>query len=380
MYPWVYAGKRFATKNPLPQEFDVFFFFPIYSIGGAEKVNAEIVKTFPDKKLIVFFTKKSKDQALLSYFQQPNVTIKDISEYTDNKKKYWDSFFWRGVCTEYINAQKKQPRVFIGQSNFGYKLLPHIKKEIRKTELIHNKVWQFAQVVLPYVPFIDCRIMIADFIKKSYIEYYKRLHYPKKFADRIKIIRNGISVPLNFQPKPEREKLNVLFVGRGSPEKRLPLLFNLIHTVAEQNLPFSFHLAGDFENEIPENIKDKLIWHGIVKDQKNMYDLHQESDVCILVSTFEGMPVSLMEAMANSSIPIATAVGGIPEIITHQQNGILISETNEQEIIDKIIEELNYLSKDKNYRNTLAHNAYLYAKQNFSLYTFRDAYRIALDL
>lgn len=380
MLPWVMAGKRFAKKNPLPDEYAVFFFFPIYSIGGAEKVNASIVTAFPDKKLLIFFTKKSKDAALLSFFQHPNVTIKDISAFTDNKKKYWKSFFYRGVCAQYINAQKNAPKVFVGQSNFGYKLLPHLKKGIYKVELIHNKVWQFAQVVLPYVPFIDKRIMIADFIKAAYIGYYQRLHYPQRFAERISIIRNGIDVPDSFFPKPEKPQLEIVFVGRGSPEKRLPLLFTLIQNSATQQLPFHFHLAGDFESEIPKTIKNNITWHGIIKDQETMYALHQKTDVCILVSTFEGMPVSLMEGMANSSIPVATAVGGIPEIITHRQNGILIYETEETKIVEEITAALKQIYHNRTLQNELSAQAYLYAKQNFSLEKFKTAYRAALEL
>jgi hypothetical protein len=48
------------------------FFFPGFAIGGAERVNAEIIKSFEDKKIIIFFTKNSPndwDETLFSNFQ-----------------------------------------------------------------------------------------------------------------------------------------------------------------------------------------------------------------------------------------------------------------------------------------------------------------------
>ena len=43
MYPFVLLGKCIALIKPLRQQYDVFFFFPSYGIGGAERVNAEIL-------------------------------------------------------------------------------------------------------------------------------------------------------------------------------------------------------------------------------------------------------------------------------------------------------------------------------------------------
>ena len=44
MFPFIILGKLIAKKTPLDKEYDIFFFLPDYAIGGAEKVNAEIIK------------------------------------------------------------------------------------------------------------------------------------------------------------------------------------------------------------------------------------------------------------------------------------------------------------------------------------------------
>lgn len=137
MYPFVLLGKIIATLYPLNDEYDVFLFFPGYAIGGAERVNAEIVKALADKKVIIFFTKNSPNDGMKHFFQLPHVTLKEINKWTDNKWIYWGNLLYRGICSQYINKQKSTPTVFIGQCNFAYKLTPHIKRSIKITELIH---------------------------------------------------------------------------------------------------------------------------------------------------------------------------------------------------------------------------------------------------
>ena len=119
MWPWVQAGKRRAKREPIPADFDLFCFFPSPSLGGAEKINAYVLDAFPDKKIMVVFTKKFRHESFIAYYRKENVAIADISERADNKNRYWLSFVERGKWSYYINSQSKKPSVFIGQCNFG---------------------------------------------------------------------------------------------------------------------------------------------------------------------------------------------------------------------------------------------------------------------
>ncbi len=63
-------------------------------------------------------------------------------------------------------------------------------------------------------------------------------------------------------------------------------------------------------------------------ERTDIVDILNASDFFVLSSDYEGLPISVLEAMAIGKPIIATAVGGVPELITHDVNGILVSPGN----------------------------------------------------
>ena len=59
-------------------------------------------------------------------------------------------------------------------------------------------------------------------------------------------------------------------------------------------------------------------------NQEQMNQMYAESDVFVLPSFGEGVPVVLMEAMSNEVPCISTYVNGVPELIEHKQSGLLV--------------------------------------------------------
>ncbi len=382
MWPFVQAGKRWAKKHPLREEYDIFFFFPIYGLGGAEKVNADIIECVIDRNVIIFFTRTSKDSTMLHLFEKEQVTIRDISKWTDNKWQYWNNFFYRGVCAYYINHQKKEPVVFNGQCNFAYKLFPHLRSAVLKIELIHNSFKRFAWVTFPYISFIDKRIMITDCHIHDHSKYYDELGISSAYKNKIIKILNRVEVPPFAGPKRTYENLlNVYYAGRGGPQKRIPLLLKAIEKCIALNLPVRFHLAGNFKDELPEFLLKQVSYHGEIKGGVAMTRFHQQMDVLMMTSAFEGFPMVIMEAMINGVVPISTAVDGVPEHINSGENGLLIyNAANEDGVVNQLVEHISYLCYNRDHLAKMSANAFNYALTTFSGEKFCHSYRTVMKL
>lgn len=377
MFPFILIGKLIARLSPLKQDYDVFLFFPGYAIGGAERVNAEILKCLDDKKVMVFFTKKSANQGMFHFFQLPHVAWRDISTWCDNKWLFGGNLIYRGICSTYINRQKKTPVVFIGQCNFGYKLTPHIRRSIAIHELIHMVDARFNWVWGPFVPFINTRILVGDIFIEKYTQLYQAMGIPETYTRRFKkIIYRLEYIPEQFTPRDFSLPLRVYYAGRGGPQKRVHLLVEIIRRCRALALPIEFHLAGSFQSELPQTLIDDGTYVGELQGGEAIYAFHRSHDILLMSSAFEGFPLVIMEAMAFGAVPLVPAIDAIPEHIKNGENGYLLpNAVDEAVLVDDAVERLRYLSEHPETLPSISKNAYEYAKTAFSAERFRLAYR-----
>jgi L-malate glycosyltransferase len=377
MLPFVLMGKIIAYLNPIDAEYDVFFFFPGFAIGGAERVNAEIIKSISDKKAIIFFTKKSPNSGMRHFFELPNITIKEIGFWTDNKWLYWFNFIYRGICSTYINKQKNKPIIFNGQSNFGYKISPYIKSDIKIIELIHMYDPRFTWVWAPFIKYIDTRILISETIKEKFRNCYEKNKIPLKYLESIVII----DYCLEFLPKELTKKnfdlpLKIYYAGRGGPQKRVGMIVRIIEKCRQLNLPVIFKLAGPFKDELPSELIDNDIYLGEIQGGEDMYKLHQQNDILLMTSAWEGFPIVIMEAMSFGSIPLVTDVDAIPDHLFECQNAFLLdSSKTEQEIIEEAIQKIEFIIENRNLLSNISKRAFEDVTSKFSPQKFRNRYR-----
>jgi glycosyltransferase involved in cell wall biosynthesis len=380
MFPFVLLGKLIAIKNPLQSEYDIYFFFPSFGIGGAERVNAEIIKSVSDQKVIIFFTKNSPNDGMKHFFDLPHVTMKEIDRWTDNKWMYWGNLMYRGVCSRYINAQKKEPVVFIGQCNFAYKLTPHIRRGIRIHELIHMYDPKFTWVWAPFVQFIDTRIIISKIIYEKFATCYKQQTIPLEYLNRFHTIRYCLEyLPTSFLERPFELPLKIYYAGRGGPQKRVWIIIDILRKCRELKLPIVFKLAGSFKDELPSDLIDDGTYIGELKGGEEMYQLHKTNDILLMTSAWEGFPIVVMEAMAFGAVPLVTSVDAVPEHITDGVNGFLLKEVNDEAaLVNETVDKIRWLVENRQALKTISASAYQYSTSNFSADTFIKEYRKVL--
>jgi glycosyltransferase involved in cell wall biosynthesis len=128
---------------------------------------------------------------------------------------------------------------------------------------------------------------------------------------------------------PNRGKdLEVLFLG-GSDTKRkgLPELLKAIPAIAERFPNARFRLVAVppdlVESVLPNEHCGRCIIEGWVTGREKSRRLAQ-ADLFVLPTHGEGMPIAILEAMAAGLPIVATDVAGIPDMVRHEQEGLLI--------------------------------------------------------
>jgi glycosyltransferase involved in cell wall biosynthesis len=121
-------------------------------------------------------------------------------------------------------------------------------------------------------------------------------------------------------------------------------------------------IGRDYETEKAEFLK-AIAKEGIyfLGEKSNVGDYLYASDVFCLSSRFEGLPISLLEAISCGCIPICTPVGGIKDIVQQEKTGYLSSDISEESYYHEIIKYLqNPYKIKKNYLTS-------YFLENYSL-------------
>ena len=378
--PFVWWGRMIAKPLSPGEEYDLFFFFPFYHIGGAEKVHAQIAAAMRNRKAVIFFTRKSSNAFFLEDFKSSGHRIIDISAFTDNKWKYWNNLVYRGIISSYINQQQKKKVVFNGQSNFGYKVSRWINEDIPQVELIHS-LSSFSYIRIPFLPFYRETVMISRNRINDHLELYQKFGIPESFRQKIKYIINGIPLPENIPVKMfSGATMNLLYAGRDTKEKRVHLVREIGKACEQKMLPSSITYMGDVSGVIPDQGLEKVRFYGNVSDTALINNIYREADVLLITSSEEGFPMVVMEAMARGCIILATPVGDIPVHVQQGINGFLFSQVkDEQKIIEEAVILVQKLLSDPSLCSAISANNIKYAKEHFGLAIFEKNYQQLFD-
>lgn len=375
IFPFILIGRVIATFHRLKKEYRIFFFFPFYHTGGAEKVHAQIAKATGGNDCIIFFTRRSDDDRFIDDFKRTGCEIKDISTYTDNKWLYFLNLVYRGIITGYINSQKLKPIVFNGQCNFAYKISPWVNNKIKQVELIHS-LNSFSYIRIPFIPFIDKTVMISRKRIEDHKKLYQRYQIPMLYAERIVYICNGIPLPSSVRPERPSSLFTVLYSGRPGPEKRIHLITAMAKELQDADKDIQFEMIGDLSKLVDSSTSPFIKFHGNINDPEKINSIYSRAHLLLITSSTEGFPMVIMEAMANGCAIMATPVGDIPFHVKDGENGFLFSSVeNESAIIKEACEKIIWLKNNPVEWKRISGMNTSHAAEYFGIEKFNAAYK-----
>lgn len=370
-YALVRIGMAIGFCLPWKNSGGLFFFFPFYSIGGAEKVHAEIVASVKEQRVWVFFANKSSNKAFKFLFEK-NARIFDISFLADY---FFTYYLILGVLTAFINRHANA-LVFGCNNVFFYHLISYLKRDVPRIDLVHCFRGGIEHVSLPFVPQIDVRVVIDHQTRLDLEAQYAAHNVDSGLLQRIRLIENSVAVPDSYTEKRVAAPLKVLYVGRGENiQKRVYLLGRAAAQCLREGIAAEFIFVGDVLNSMEPQDRNACFFKGAIAAADELNKLYAEAHVIVLASTFEGFPMVVMEAMAHGVVPVSTAVGGIPFHVEHGINGLLIRDEDEAEIVQSIVNEIKRLANDRALLGRMSLRAYEHARAHFTSERFQSAYR-----
>ncbi|TFG91541.1 MAG: glycosyltransferase [Syntrophobacterales bacterium] len=366
------VGKIIGYHLPCRNVSSKFFFFPFLHVGGAEKVHADIVNCVADSKPWVFFTKRSVNSKFRKLYS-PNIRL--FNFWALLKYAYPLSV---GIMAGLINRHKK-PVVFGSNSLFFYLMLPHLRPDVLKIDLLHAFGGGAEHFSLPIVDRLDFRVVINDGVLAELNSQYTSHGLAPSLLARVVLIENMVQLPERPPKKGDVPRLRVLYVGRSGVEKRVHLVGRTARQCREESLSAEFVLVGDLKTSVEATDHESCLFMGEVSDLDELSRIYDEADVLLLTSSREGFPLVVMEAMAHGVVPICTRVGGIPRHVLQGNNGFLVKNGEEEKIVGDMVTILRTLSEDRVLLGNLSRAAFDHASAAFGPKKFCSAYRNLLQ-
>jgi glycosyltransferase involved in cell wall biosynthesis len=185
--------------------------------------------------------------------------------------------------------------------------------------------------------------------------------------DRIAIIPNATPRPQLPHVKDKAGCLRILFLGRVGPRKGVPQLVEALSMLPRDG-NWRATIAGDGDVEPARQeierlgLADRVVLPGWVGSDE-VARLLSRSDVLVLPSFDENLPMSVIEGMAAGLAIIATPVGAVEDIIIDGETGLLVPPGNSK----AIAEAITLLFTRPDLRATLAENAKAFQHQNLDI-------------
>jgi colanic acid/amylovoran biosynthesis glycosyltransferase len=175
-------------------------------------------------------------------------------------------------------------------------------------------------------------------------------------TDPFKIVHCGLEIG-KYDYRPPRQEIEWIFcAARLSAEKGLSFLLYTIKSLRDLGHDLKLRLAGDgpsrakLESLAKDlNIEDHVIFLGFLTEAEITAEL-QNSDLFVLPSFVEGLPISAAEAMATGVPVIATNIAGTSELIDHEKTGLLVRPSDVEALVNAIIRMID----DHGFRSRIA--------------------------
>lgn len=355
------------------------FILPLIEFGGVEKVAINMAQALKEQGWIPHLFITNFNNALLT--EEWVDCFNTINFIDDNEINWWSEFnssyygtdipnwakngnhgkalgllYWLDVVINYHSPALSG--IMGSLKRFGVKTMLSLHlSDLSKYGRATGNTYLGLAYEHAYDIFLPCSYQLGDWCHSVGIP-----------QDKIIAVPNAASFPasntylLAAQQKrlgqSDTTPIKILYLGRLDKQKGIDKLDSLLQETLKKKLNCEWKIIGKsiISEDIPQ-LSDKLRKYisPPLHTQHELLEIYEWADVLILLSDYEGLPLTILEAMRSGVVPITTNVGAISEVIENRVNGILLDADN---VISDALNTITELSHNRVLLKELSSHAF----------------------
>ena len=320
--------------------------------GGVNSALSNLLKGFASANIdvrIVSFNREISELLKISY--SPNI---DIYYTPEGKMPHVFNFLFKGSKSIKKHIQEFNPTI-VHYAMSGYILMTKVFGLLNKVDVvtIHGVPFREAKTkinlkekLVYYTNGIVERLLCPKNV--IHISSYSHALYSNRSTDHFTIIPNAIGLEYFKMPLKKGTSNKLIYIGTIEARKNILFILKTLKVLNNKGVFFSLTVLGGFtddtyKNEVIEFINENHLQEFVTfygwQEQVKLLEILRQSDILILSSKQETLPMVIAEAMSAGKVVVSSNVGGIPEMIKNDEDGFLFDNSSTDNLIP-ILERL----------------------------------------
>jgi len=347
----------------IDNQFKVLYVRSTSGFYGAEKVISSLLGYFKISKIqceLICLENMTAESERLSYVIK-DMGVDNISFKTSKK---FDFSIIKKIKLHIINNDfgvihthdyKSLFYLFFISKTLNLPLIHHMHGALGNT--LNEKIYGFIERIL--VSFVDKCIVVS----------HKQMDELKSdifITPEVLFLENGIEINNDQKIRNQSRIFTISMVARFTAEKNHILALQAMSILISKNIDFIFNIYGNgpLHHDVEEyiklnNLSEHVFLKGYLHDIEAAYTC---TDLLLITSTTEGLPMTLLESMSYGIPSVSTKVGEIPNVLSEGECGLLV-DFNAESIADTI----QLLIDNKDQYDLLSDNAYRHVVNHYSI-------------
>jgi glycosyltransferase involved in cell wall biosynthesis len=305
--------------------------------GGAEKFAVELCNELSRKHDVYLLVK----QPIEPFMIPPRIISNGVHLIEFHSSKKWDIMFLWNLLKTIFRLKPEVIHIHSSLLVFYTILFPCFFRQTKIYQTIHNEVTPAYVKVLKWIQafgFLGIKlrqITISEKIRRDFQKIFPRLSFT--------VIENGVKALESFRSQ-KKEGYDgfkrLLAIGHFGPAKRFDLLADALESPMVSP-SYKLEILG--EEKDPARpvtayiLSKKMDNVSLLGLKENVADYLANADALVISSSFEGMPLVMLEALSLGCPIISTPVGGIPDVIVPGVNGVLTKGLLLEDLVEALL-------------------------------------------